>query len=337
MEDKLTIENLAALLAAKMNMEQADADAFVCSFFALIEEGLKRDKYVKIKGLGTFKLITEADNEGKVVFIPDAALKEAVNKPFSHFQPVELNKGVHFDDIDENESSEVGEVVTPSEPEPDVASEQSDIANVADPDAENIPLNVAPEAPEPCEEKEEIPTENTEGKQRRWFMSWYMFAAVLLAGVVIGVGVMWGVFAGRSNDSVKRSNDLKQYEEKPVSVAPVDSVDTEISDSIETAEEDSAEDTVVVHKKVIDSIIGVATDDVSEIKYLSDEVVYKISGTLDTVTIVKGSTLSKVAYKYFRNRKLWPYIVMYNKDVIDDPNNVPIGTTLRIPKLTPAD
>ena len=337
MEDKLTIENLAALLAAKMNMEQADADAFVCSFFALIEEGLKRDKYVKIKGLGTFKLITEADNEGKVVFIPDAALKEAVNKPFSHFQPVELNEGVHFDDIDENESSEVGEVVTPSEPEPDVASEQSDIANVADPDAENIPLNVAPEAPEPCEEKEEIPTENTEGKQRRWFMSWYMFAAVLLAGVVIGVGVMWGVFAGRSNDSVKRSNDLKQYEEKPVSVAPVDSVDTEISDSIETAEEDSAEDTVVVHKKVIDSIIGVATDDVSEIKYLSDEVVYKISGTLDTVTIVKGSTLSKVAYKYFRNRKLWPYIVMYNKDVIDDPNNVPIGTTLRIPKLTPAD
>ena len=337
MEDKLTIENLAALLAAKMNMEQADADAFVCSFFALIEEGLKRDKYVKIKGLGTFKLITEADNEGKVVFIPDAALKEAVNKPFSHFQPVELNEGVHFDDIDENESSEVGEVVTPSEPEPDVASEQSDIANVADPDAENIPLNVAPEAPEPCEEKEEIPTENTEGKQRRWFMSWYMFAAVLLAGVVIGVGVMWGVFAGRSNDSVERSNDLKQYEEKPVSVVPVDSVDTEISDSIETAEEDNAEDTVVVHKKAIDSIIGVATDDVSEIKYLSDEVVYKISGTLDTVTIVKGSTLSKVAYKYFRNRKLWPYIVMYNKDVIDDPNNVPIGTTLRIPKLTPAD
>ena len=248
MEDKLTIENLAALLAAKMNMEQADADAFVCSFFALIEEGLKRDKYVKIKGLGTFKLITEADNEGKVVFIPDAA-----------------------------------------------------------------------------------------GKQRRWFMSWYMFAAVLLAGVVIGVGVMWGVFAGRSNDSVERSNDLKQYEEKPVSVAPVDSVDTEMSDSIETAEENNAEDTVVVHKKAIDSIIGVATDDVSEIKYLSDEVVYKISGTLDTVTIVKGSTLSKVAYKYFRNRKLWPYIVMYNEDVIDDPNNVPIGTTLRIPKLTPAD
>ncbi len=337
MEDKLTIENLAALLAAKMNMEQSDADVFVCSFFALIEEGLKRDKYVKIKGLGTFKLITEADNEGKVVFIPDAALKEAVNKPFSHFQPVELNKGVHFDDIDENESSEVGEVVTPSEPEPDVASEQSDIANVADPDAENIPLNVAPEAPEPCEEKEEIPTENTEGKQRRWFMSWYMFAAVLLAGGVIGVGVMWGVFAGRSNDSVESSNDLKRDEEKAVSVAPVDSVDTEMSDSIETAEENNAEDTVVVHKKAIDSIIGVATDDVSEIKYLSDEVVYKISGTLDTVTIVKGSTLSKVAYKYFRNRKLWPYIVMYNKDVIDDPNNVPIGTTLRIPKLTPAD
>ena len=48
MDDKLTIEELIAGLAAKQNIEQTDADAFVCSFFALIEEGLRRDKYVRI-------------------------------------------------------------------------------------------------------------------------------------------------------------------------------------------------------------------------------------------------------------------------------------------------
>ena len=84
-------------------------------------------------------------------------------------------------------------------------------------------------------------------------------------------------------------------------------------------------------------LLNVATASKDEVKYLTDEVAYKISGTLDTYEIAKGSTLSKVAYRYYKNRKLWPYIVMYNKDVIADPNNVPIGTVLRIPRLIPAD
>lgn len=315
MDEKLTIENIAAILAAKLNIEQTDADAFVCSFLSLIEEGLKRDKYVKVKGLGTFKLIVLPGNGSKVVFIPDASLRDNVNKPFSHFGPVELNDGVSFSDIDEISSSEGGDSTSHTDSEPDLIEEEQTVSVAI----EEKPLSVF--------------DNETEGKERKWLVSWYMLAAVLFVGVIIGGGIMWGVFSDRNVGPVDENVPLLA-EEEPL---PVTTGDTAVvsEDTIEVTDK-KADDTLTVHKKVIDSIITAATDDADEIEYLSDEVVYKISGTLDTFTIKNGSTLSKVAYKYFRNKKLWPYIVMYNKDNIKDPNNVPIGTVLRIPKLVPA-
>lgn len=315
MDEKLTIENIAAILAAKLNIEQTDADAFVCSFLSLIEEGLKRDKYVKVKGLGAFKLIVLPGNGSKVVFIPDASLRDNVNKPFSHFGPVELNDGVSFSDIDEISSSEGGDSTSHTDSEPDLIEEEQTVSVAI----EEKPLSVF--------------DNETEGKERKWLVSWYMLAAVLFVGVIIGGGIMWGVFSDRNVGPVDENVPLLA-EEEPL---PVTTGDTAVvsEDTIEVTDK-KADDTLTVHKKVIDSIITAATDDADEIEYLSDEVVYKISGTLDTFTIKNGSTLSKVAYKYFRNKKLWPYIVMYNKDNIKDPNNVPIGTVLRIPKLVPA-
>lgn len=315
MDEKLTIENIAAILAAKLNIEQTDADAFVCSFLSLIEEGLKRDKYVKVKGLGTFKLIVLPGNGSKVVFIPDASLRDNVNKPFSHFGPVELNDGVSFSDIDEISSSEGGDSTSHTDSEPDLIEEEQTVSVAI----EEKPLSVF--------------DNETEGKERKWLVSWYMLAAVLFVGVIIGGGIMWGVFSDRNVDPVDENVPLL-VEEEPLPVATGDTAVVS-EDTIEVTDK-KADDTLTVHKKVIDSIITAATDDADEIEYLSDEVVYKISGTLDTFTIKNGSTLSKVAYKYFRNKKLWPYIVMYNKDNIKDPNNVPIGTVLRIPKLVPA-
>ena len=142
---------------------------------------------------------------------------------------------------------------------------------------------------------------------------------------------MWGVFS----DNVKSESKLMG------DIAVSGYIDSVLVDSAYLGDDDSLvavkQDTTAVHKKTIDSIINAATEDRKEIEYLSDEVPYKISGTIETFTIVKGSTLSKVAYRYYKNRKLWPYIVMHNKHVIQDPNNVPIGTVLRIPELTPVE
>ena len=54
---KVTIQDLVDGLSKKVGLSRRGAESFVKSFFLVIEESLDRDSYVKIKGLGTFKLI----------------------------------------------------------------------------------------------------------------------------------------------------------------------------------------------------------------------------------------------------------------------------------------
>ena len=51
-------------------------------------------------------------------------------------------------------------------------------------------------------------------------------------------------------------------------------------------------------------------------------------------TIKAGSTLRLMSLKHFGHKSFWPYIYEENKEVIKNPNNVPLGTELIIP---PAD
>lgn len=328
MDDKLIIEELVSRLATRQHIEQADAQAFVCSFLTLIEEGLRKDKYVRVKGFGTFKLIDTDLNEGRIVFVPEASVRDAVNKPFSHFESVELRDDVRFDDVVEEECvSAADEVVTvagnsETHDEP-VAEEQCEVKS-----SDGIVENNTAEKPDVVE----VSQSNGESYRRKGSMHWYLLAAILFVGIVIGCGIMWGVLSHkvRSAKVVETENNVTEIE--PV-IGITDTIENDSSSVINEEEPDTAS----VTRKTIDSIIKVTTENKNEIKYLSDEVAYKISGTIEEYTISKGSTLSKVAYRYYKNRKLWPYIVMHNKDIIQDPNNVPIGTVLRIPVLTPVE
>ena len=67
MNERLTIQDLTDLLAAKHSMTKKDAEAFVKEFFLLIEQALENEKTVKIKGLGTFKLI-DVDSRESVTY-----------------------------------------------------------------------------------------------------------------------------------------------------------------------------------------------------------------------------------------------------------------------------
>ncbi|UBD68436.1 HU family DNA-binding protein [Bacteroides sp. BFG-257] len=121
MNEKLNIQNLIELLAEKHGMDKADAESFVKEFFQLIEESLENDKYVKIRGLGTFKLIDVESRESvnintgerfeiqghtKVSFAPEPALKDLINKPFSHFETVVLNDETVLEDAPVEDNSE---------------------------------------------------------------------------------------------------------------------------------------------------------------------------------------------------------------------------------------
>ena len=52
---------------------------------------------------------------------------------------------------------------------------------------------------------------------------------------------------------------------------------------------------------------------------------------LGKVTIRHGDRLTLIAMKYYGNKLFWVYIYQHNKAIIDDPNNIPIGTEIEIP------
>lgn len=122
---KLNISDLCSVLVAKNGLQDAEAQSFVKMMFDIIQEGLEEDKIVKVKGLGTFKIIEVDDRESinvntgervliaghsKVTFTPDSVMKEIVNKPFSQFETVLLNDGVDFPETaTEEPSAEVEE------------------------------------------------------------------------------------------------------------------------------------------------------------------------------------------------------------------------------------
>lgn len=112
---KITLSDLAQRLAEKSGISLQDAELFIRKMFDVANEGLQSDKLVKMKWLGTFKVMAVKDRESvdvntgeriliegrdKISFTPDNILKEIVNKPFAQFETVVVNDGVDFDEID---------------------------------------------------------------------------------------------------------------------------------------------------------------------------------------------------------------------------------------------
>lgn len=151
---KISLPELASTLQERRQLNKKEASQFVNEMFRIIQESLDQDKQVKVKGLGTFRIIDVEDREsvnvntgdrvlieghGKITFTPDALMKELVNKPFSQFETVVLNEGVDFDDatLDEN---------TIAEPAPDAPAPEAPAIEASAIEAPTIEAS-APEAP----------------------------------------------------------------------------------------------------------------------------------------------------------------------------------------------
>ena len=130
MNNRLTIQDLAGLLAEYTGKDKNSSERFLREFIAVVSEGVYTDKLVKVKGLGTFKIIPVEKRESihvntgerfvipghyKFSFLPDKELRELVNKPFSFFETTELGENVDFSDMD----------VVPDEPEIKEAEDES--------------------------------------------------------------------------------------------------------------------------------------------------------------------------------------------------------------------
>lgn len=175
---KLNIYDLCSVLTSKNGLDDKESHRFIKAIFDVIQEGLDEDKIVKVKGLGTFKIIEVDDRESinvntgervlieghsKLTFTPDSVMKEIVNKPFSQFETVILNEGVDFpepvveepaaEDIIADEPAEGKEIIVEPQIDNNVAEQSVEEEPVAEKTVAEEPVAEEPVAEEPVAEE----------------------------------------------------------------------------------------------------------------------------------------------------------------------------------------
>lgn len=178
MDEKVTLQYLIELFSKENRIAKDRGDSFVKAFFDLIREGLEKDRIVKIKGLGTFKIIDiepresvnvntgerfQIEGHSKVSFTPDASLKEIVNQPFADFETVILNEGVSFENKQDFEVEVAeGDVTDAADNETATDEETADSRELDNENtsSETVENNIAKEAKAT---KEELPKDETIG------------------------------------------------------------------------------------------------------------------------------------------------------------------------------
>ena len=165
---KVSITELASKLMEKHGLKRTEAELFIRQFVGVINDGLKNDKSVKVKGLGTFKVQAVSarksvdvntgeaiviEGRDKISFTAEAVMRDLVNAPFAQFETVIVNDGVDFSEIDaknEADNTEAKEPTPAVEPTPVAEPEPAVVepAPVAEPEPTVEPAPVA--EPEPA-------------------------------------------------------------------------------------------------------------------------------------------------------------------------------------------
>lgn len=413
MNNRLSIQDLALILSEQTGKSTEEALRFLQEFIAVVSEGVYNDKLVKVKGLGTFKIIRVEErasvsvNSGerfvipshyKFTFTPDKELKELVNKPFSLFDTVELNEEVDFSDVDVSADTSGAEdaaddsseeilpdgipeqaIEAPQTPEPEVKPEPAVEEEAApkeeakaepEPETETTPEPEVEAEPEPKAEAETTPQEEVEAepeseaetettpepeveaepepkieaettpqeeakaepkpaepvssvsgykeyrRKRRRSASRKLLFPIACLFVVIVLGIVYIVcLSGRTTVNKNWEPPMAEVgnptPEAGMNPVPADSTGVTPPDSASLAA-----DSVVAEPPVVEENQPEETPK---------------SDILALVTIKAGDRLASFAKQYYGHKFFWVYIYQYNQDIISDPNNIPIGTELRIP------
>lgn len=354
MNNRLAIQDLAGLLAEYTGKDKNSSERFLREFIAVVSEGVYTDKLVKVKGLGTFKIIPVEKRESihvntgerfvipehyKFSFLPDKELRELVNKPFSFFETTELRENVDFTDMDvvldepdiketEDESieemipeekhfpeeepvvfSEEGSAVPPEE-DPVVFSEEEPAGQPEDEGMDTLEpvVDERSDSSGPDSPSEEVETGlDAERKKPRTkriaVVSMFVFLLMLFN---------IGLYLNRTYFFKKEKEPLR--------------IDTVFPKGETIATEAVPDTTIVFANEDSSQTVGETTVENPEVEpeAASPKVIARVK-------IEPGSRLTLISLKYYGSKLFWVYLYEYNRAVITDPNNVPIGTVIEVP------
>ena len=346
MADKLSWSELRRALAQRANISEKDANTFLTAFNAQLLEALKTEKQVKINGLGTFKLQAVAPRKSvdvttgneitiegynKVSFVPEAGVKELVEKveageAVEALDPIQ-KLGAQADEIvdilgdlgelpkEEKAEEPVEEAAPVEEPKEEEPVEEEPI--VAEPVIAEVPAE-EPKEEEQKEEEEPLIVSEKPAKKKNYFLR-----ALLISFIILLILCVVGYFFLRKQ-VCEWFDILKEKVEKI-------ELFNKCSAPSEEVEAAAAEDELVLE------VPEEAAEQVAESEAPKAEVQKaKYEELLLTEEITEGSRLAWISRKYYGHPDYWPYLYDANRDRIDDPSNVPVGTQIRVPKLTKA-
>lgn len=285
---------------------------------------------------------------------PETPVSEE-NHEENHLSDVQGTEEEKLPVVDKEESQNADIPQIESSVEADDASQSETHEEPVSQEAEKkeVVPEVVPATEHGSQSLSEIPLDSSDKKiqkEERSKLPWCMYATILLVGVLIGGGIIWALLSGRRYIPEALLREL--ISEKKVNNAILLPKSTEKKETLdtlaamETVQADSVGRQKPVHvtlptvssaAPVVKARAPVKDEKPQAVKRetLVDTMEYTITGTMDTYTLQNGESLVKVALKYYGNKKLWPYIVRHNRKVIKNPDNVPVGTVLQIPKLSP--
>ena len=360
---KLTIQEVAKVLIEKNGLAPKEATRFASEFFAVILQHLQDDEQVKVKGLGTFKIISVdaresvsvrtgervmIDSHSKVTFTPDTLMKELVNKPFSQFETVVLNEGVEFDDMEtpaEADPTVIAEEPTVAAEEPAVIAEEPAVAAEEPAVIAEEPTVIAEEpiielaedlSSETSDEDEPAETPDEDEPAETPWRKWLLTALGILLLMALAC---WGGYQYGTRQQVAAADTIVVTD--TVYVAEEDSIQEEVTMETEADDETpaAAEEKPAVPetkpaapdtKPTAPETKPAAPDRYAE----KDERVrlgaYRIVGTEKEVTVLPGQTFYSICRAHL-GPDMQCYVEVYN----DFPRNPQVkeGQVIKIPKL----
>lgn len=319
MGSKINLQQLAKTLAQKKGLSQKEAEAFLREFFDAIIQNVTTDKLVKIKGLGTFKLIEVLDRESvnvntgerivipghsKLSFIPETALKDIINKPFADFQTVIINEGTSIEDMERLPEETPSPTLSP-EPEQE-RSEKPEVKEAPVQEVIEEPVEAPKQEPkqepkpEPVSKPQpDVEPKREEPKRPRPLSKMFAWAAGILLLCIVCFCV------GRS------------LTEKNSTTAP-----TQEEMQVTKQEQEKSEE-------------GSPTPQ-EEVQYAQvPGGKFKIVGTRKTYVMKPGDFITRIAIQEYGDKDVAQYIIVHNN--FPDPDNVPVDMEIKLPEIKPVE
>ena len=325
--DKLTWTELRKAVAEYANTSEQEAGQFLNALLEGVVEGLKTDKQVKIKGLGSFSLKAVAPRKSvniatgetftiegynKLTFSAESMLKESVEKRLEQPKTEAVMAEINNDPIKKLgeqateivdilaelgqavnkpslEEEEVLEVPTVLKEEIEETTEGPAPETIDEPKEEPVEEVVEERVEEPAKEEPiQEPTCKPTCKCHKWVC--WVIGALLLLGIV-GTGVYFRA-------------TLMQWWQCMQDCQPTTEEVTVVEEVVEVKELTLAE-----KPREYVNFIGIEQ-------------------------VGKDSRLAWIAYKYYAQKDLWVFIYEANRDIIKHPSHVREGQVIRIPELS---